>query len=132
MTVIISFQNDGYDYHFGKEWRRAFANDGHFFIFGMRFIFYHHHQNDGHNSPLRSAIREPSHNMYLPFAILPSKTDGSRFEPSLDNGAIYKLLAFFSAVYILFAPSRRPAVAVNLLRVQAYIKFSTGILFATC
>ena len=105
MTVIISFTNDGYDYHFGRSGRRAFANDGHFFIFGMRFIFYHH-PNDGHNFPLRSAIREPSRNMYLPFAMLPSRTVRSRFEPPMNNGAIYKLLAFFSAVYILSAPSR--------------------------
>ena len=77
-----------------------------FIIFGMRFIFYHH-PNDGHNFPLRSAIREPSRNMYLTFAMLPSRTVRSRFESPTDNGAIYKLLAFFSAVYIFQRNVRR-------------------------
>lgn len=62
MTVIFSFRNE---------------------------VHFLHSENDGHNFPLRSAIREPSRNMYLPFAMLPSRAARSRFKPPTDNGAIF-------------------------------------------
>ena len=50
---FTSFQNDGYDYHFGKVGRRAFANDGHFYHFL-------HSANEGHIFPLKRTSRKPS------------------------------------------------------------------------
>ena len=70
MTVIISFQNDGYDYHFGKVGRRAFANDGHFYHFRNEVHFLHS-ANEGHTFPLKRTSRKPRH---IPWRYFPYDT----------------------------------------------------------
>lgn len=113
MTVILSFSNDGYDYHFGTVGRWAIANDGHFY----------HHPNDGHSFLLRLCCREPSRRPWRHSPYHTANRTIADLRQIRTTGRLRIFSCIFSAVYILFQHHGGPQrIEISLTIVKCFDK----------